>query len=225
MQVDGGLKTGVDIIKAAILGAESFGFGTGPMVALGCKYLRICHLNNCATGVATQDDKLRKNHYHGLPFKVTNYFEFIARETRELMAQLGVTRLVDLIGRTDLLKELDGFTAKQQKLALSKLLETAEPHPGKALYCTENNPPFDNGLLNAQLLQQAKPFVDERQSKPSGSISATPTVLSARRFQAISPRRTAIRAGSRSYQSVLQRHCRPELRRVERGRRGTVPDR
>ncbi|MGQ7148328.1 hypothetical protein ACUOA8_59095, partial [Escherichia sp. SS-MK2] len=79
------------------------------------------------------------------------------------MAQLGVTRLVDLIGRTDLLKELDGFTAKQQKLALSKLLETAEPHPGKALYCTENNPPFDNGLLNAQLLQQAKPFVDERQ--------------------------------------------------------------
>lgn len=128
LQVDGGLKTGVDIIKAAILGAESFGFGTGPMVALGCKYLRICHLNNCATGVATQDDKLRKNHYHGLPFKVTNYFEFIARETRELMAQLGVTRLVDLIGRTDLLKELDGFTAKQQKLALSKLLETAEPH-------------------------------------------------------------------------------------------------
>lgn len=140
LQVDGGLKTGVDIIKAAILGAESFGFGTGPMVALGCKYLRICHLNNCATGVATQDDKLRKNHYHGLPFKVTNYFEFIARETRELMAQLGVTRLVDLIGRTDLLKELDGFTAKQQKLALSKLLETAEPHPGKGALLHRKQP-------------------------------------------------------------------------------------
>ena len=165
LQVDGGLKTGLDIIKAAILGAESFGFGTGPMVALGCKYLRICHLNNCATGVATQDEKLRKNHYHGLPFKVTNYFDFIARETRELMAQLGVKRLVDLIGRTDLLKELEGFTAKRQKLELSKLLETAQPHPGKAVYCTENNPPFDNGVLNAQLLQQAKPYVDEKQSK------------------------------------------------------------
>ena len=165
LQVDGGLKTGLDIIKAAILGAESFGFGTGPMVALGCKYLRICHLNNCATGVATQDDKLRKNHYHGLPFKVTNYFEFIARETRELMALLGVKRLVDLIGRTDLLKELEGFTAKQQKLELGKLLETAEPLPGKALYCTESNPPFDNGVLNAQLLQQAKPYVDNKQSK------------------------------------------------------------
>lgn len=77
------------------------------------------------------DEKLRKNHYHGLPFKVTNYFDFIARETRELMAQLGVKRLVDLIGRTDLLKELEGFTAKQQKLELSKLLETAQPHLAK----------------------------------------------------------------------------------------------
>ena len=86
-------------------------------------------------------------------------------ETRELMAQLGVKRLVDLIGRTDLLKELEGFTAKQQKLELSKLLETAQPHPGKAVYCTENNPPFDNGVLNAQLLQQAKPYVDDKQSK------------------------------------------------------------
>jgi hypothetical protein len=163
------------------------------MVALGCKYLRICHLNNCATGVATQDDKLRKNHYHGLPFKVTNYFEFIARETRELMAQLGVKRLVDLIGRTDLLKELEGFTAKQQKLDLSKLLETAEPHPGKALYCTENNPPFDNGVLNAQLLQQAKPYVDTSRAKRSGSISATPTAPLAPRCPAISPRPTATR--------------------------------
>ncbi|SUC79150.1 Glutamate synthase [NADPH] large chain precursor [Providencia stuartii] len=88
LQTDGGLKTGLDIIKAAILGAESFGFGTGPMVALGCKYLRICHLNNCATGVATQDDSLRQHHYHGLPERVINYFRFIARETRELMAAL-----------------------------------------------------------------------------------------------------------------------------------------
>ncbi len=163
------------------------------MVALGCKYLRICHLNNCATGVATQDEKLRKNHYHGLPFKVTNYFEFIAREVRELMASLGVTRLVDLIGRTDLLKELEGFTAKQQKLALSRLLETAEPHPGKALYCTENNPPFDNGVLNAQLLQQAKRLSMRARAKPSGSTSATPIVPWVRRFPVTSHRPTAIR--------------------------------
>ena len=166
LQVDGGLKTGQDIIKAAILGAESFGFGTGPMVALGCKYLRICHLNNCATGVATQDEKLRRDHYRGLPELVTNYFRFIAQETREIMAELGATRLVDLIGRTDLLLELDGISARQQKLDLAPLLQTAQPHPGKALYCTEpSNPPFDKGIMNKTLLEDAKPYVEARHSK------------------------------------------------------------
>ncbi|GKX56436.1 glutamate synthase large subunit [Leminorella grimontii] len=165
LQVDGGLKTGLDIVKAAILGAESFGFGTGPMVALGCKYLRICHLNNCATGVATQDEKLRREHYHGLPERVMNYFRFVAEETRRIMAELGVAQLTDLIGRTDLLIELEGFSAKQQKLDLSSLLACAQPHPGKALYCTENNPPFDKGMLNQTLLSQASPFVQAKQSK------------------------------------------------------------
>ncbi len=93
------------------------------------------------------------------------YFNGTAGQSFGVWNAGGVELYLTLIGRTDLLKELDGFTAKQQKLALSKLLETAEPHPGKALYCTENNPPCDNGLLNAQFLQQAKPFVDERQSK------------------------------------------------------------
>ncbi len=65
VQTDGGLKTGLDVVKAAILGAESFGFGTGPMIAMGCKYLRICHLNNCATGIATQHKVLRMRHFHG----------------------------------------------------------------------------------------------------------------------------------------------------------------
>ncbi|SFU39836.1 glutamate synthase (NADPH/NADH) large chain [Xenorhabdus koppenhoeferi] len=165
LQVDGGLKTGVDIIKAAILGAESFGFGTGPMVALGCKYLRICHLNNCATGVATQDEKLRRSHYHGLPERVINYFRFIAQETRELMAQLGVKTLTDLIGRTDLLTILEGISAKQNKLCLEPLLETAEPHAGKALHCTEGNPPFDQGELNKSIVAHAMPYVENSQSK------------------------------------------------------------
>lgn len=165
LQVDGGLKSGVDIVKAAILGAESFGFGTGPMVALGCKYLRICHLNNCATGVATQDEKLRRDHFHGLPLRVSHYFHFIARETRELMAQLGVRRLVDLIGRTDLLTTLDGITAKQSRLDLAPLLETATSHPGKALYCTEGNPPFDAGQLNQSLLSQLEENIANRQGR------------------------------------------------------------
>ena len=93
MQTDGGFKTGLDVVKAAILGAESFGFGTGPMVALGCKYLRICHLNNCATGVATQDGRLRNDHYRGTVAMATNFFKFVAMETREWMAALGVSSL------------------------------------------------------------------------------------------------------------------------------------
>ncbi|EKT59992.1 glutamate synthase large subunit [Providencia sneebia] len=165
LQTDGGLKTGLDIIKAAILGAESFGFGTGPMVALGCKYLRICHLNNCATGVATQDDTLRNHHYHGLPERVINYFRFIARETRELMAALGVTKLTDLIGRTDLLEIIEGKTAKQNRLNLNSLLETSEPHVDAAVFCTETNPPFDKGLLNQRILQDVEPYLAQKQSK------------------------------------------------------------
>ncbi|HCL76755.1 MAG TPA: glutamate synthase large subunit, partial [Pseudomonas sp.] len=78
VQTDGGLKTGLDVVKAAILGAESFGFGTAPMIALGCKYLRICHLNNCATGVATQNDQLRKDHFIGTVDMVVNFFTFVA---------------------------------------------------------------------------------------------------------------------------------------------------
>ncbi|WP_116475696.1 glutamate synthase large subunit [Zobellella maritima] len=153
LQVDGGLKTGLDIVKAAILGAESFGFGTGPMVALGCKYLRICHLNNCATGVATQDDKLRKEHFLGLPEMVENYFRFIAEETRELMAALGVAKLTDLIGRTDLLDVMPGLTAKQQKLDLSGIIVKPEPKPGLGVFCQEGNPGFDKGPLNLKIVE------------------------------------------------------------------------
>ncbi len=152
LQTDGGLKTGLDVVKAAILGAESFGFGTAPMVALGCKYLRICHLNNCATGVATQDEKLRRDHFNGLPEMVENYFRFVAQETREIMAQLGIRQLTELIGRTDLLTILEGHSAKQRKLDLSPLLESTPPAPGSARYNLEVNQPFDPGALNRQLL-------------------------------------------------------------------------
>lgn len=152
LQVDGGLKMGVDIIKVVIFGVESFGFGIGLMVVFGCKYLCICYLNNCVMGVVIQDDKLCKNYYYGLLFKVMNYFEFIVCEICELMVQFGVICLVDLIGCIDLLKELDGFIVKQQKLVLLKLLEIVELYSGKVFYCIENNLLFDNGLLNVQLL-------------------------------------------------------------------------
>ncbi|MEX1200022.1 MAG: glutamate synthase large subunit [Methylophaga sp.] len=157
LQTDGGLKTGLDVVKAAILGAESFGFGTGPMVALGCKYLRICHLNNCATGVATQNEKLRTQHFIGLPQMVMNYFQFVARETREWLAKLGVRSLQDLIGRTDLLEALPGNTAKQNKLNLEPLLSTAGIAADKPQFCLEpKNEPYDKGELAEQMVAEMK---------------------------------------------------------------------
>lgn len=157
LQTDGGLKTGLDVIKAAILGAESFGFGTGPMVALGCKFLRICHLNNCATGVTTQDNKLRINHFVGLPEMVMNYFQFIGRETQEWLAKLGVRSIADLIGRTDLLEVLPGVTDKQKTLYLAPLLSTAGVSPDKPQYCINpHNIPYDKGELAEQMLVDIK---------------------------------------------------------------------
>jgi len=153
LQTDGGLKTGLDVIKAAMIGAESFGFGTAPMVALGCKYLRICHLNNCATGVATQHNVLRTKFFIGLPEMVINYFRFVAQECREIMAGLGVRTMAELIGRTELLEILPGETAKQRKLDLRPLLANSTLVSDAPQCCVDpHNAPFDRGLLAEQML-------------------------------------------------------------------------
>jgi len=162
VQTDGGLKTGLDVIKAAILGAESFGFGTAPMVALGCKYLRICHLNNCATGVATQNAVLRQNHFIGLPEMVMNYFRFVAQETRELMAALGVRTIKELIGRTDLLEIAEPESARQRNLDLSPILESAGMVLPSAQYCMFNNEPFDKGELAESMLADCLPAIEHK---------------------------------------------------------------
>ena len=160
LQADGGMKTGLDVIKAALLGAESFGFGTGPMVALGCKYLRICHLNNCATGVATQNKVLRLDHYRGTADKVANYFKFIAQEVRELMAHLGVRRFEDLIGRADLLDILPGATAKHRGLDLTPILADTGLAEDQARFCqVPHNTPFDRGELAEQMVRDCLPAI------------------------------------------------------------------
>jgi glutamate synthase (NADPH/NADH) large chain len=160
IQTDGGLKTGLDVIKAAILGAESFGFGTGPMVAMGCKYLRICHLNNCATGVATQNSILRELHYVGTTQKVKNYFRFIAQEVREILASLGISKLQDLIGRTDLLEIVKGATPGQQKLNLEPLLNDGGLDAELPQYCSQDrNQPYDRGELAEQMVIDCMPAI------------------------------------------------------------------
>ena len=137
LQTDGGLKVGLDVIKAAIFGADSFGFGTAPMIAMGCKYLRICHLNNCATGVATQHIKIIDKQFDGEVEKVRNYFLFVAQEVREYLAQLGYKSLDEIIGKTNLLHLKPEIKSKAEKLGLATLKERFRPN--KKQYCTETN--------------------------------------------------------------------------------------
>jgi glutamate synthase (NADPH/NADH) large chain len=161
LQVDGGMKTGLDIIKAALLGAESFGFGTAPLIVLGCKYLRICHLNNCATGVATQDPLLRKLHFRGEAEKVMTFFQWVAQEVREWMAGLGVRRFDDLVGRTDLLRLLPGETGKQRRLDLRPLLNDDDVAADKPRHCLHaRNESFDKGEMAERMVSEMLSLIE-----------------------------------------------------------------
>ena len=163
VQTDGGLKTGLDVVKAAALGAETFGFGTGPMVAMGCKYLRVCHLNNCATGVATQNKVLVLKHFIGEVEMIMNYFRFVARETREWMAKIGVRSMEELIGRSDMLETLSGTTSRQQGLDLSPILSDGGMTMDAPQYCIEpKNEPFDKGELAEQMVKDALQAIESK---------------------------------------------------------------
>lgn len=163
VQADGGLKTGLDVVKAAILGAESFGFGTAPMVALGCKYLRICHLNNCATGVATQKESLRDQHFIGTADMVVNFFKFVAEETRQWLAVLGVPSLEALIGRVDLLEQIEGESQKQHKIDLSPLLHNDHVPADAPQFCqVKENTPFDKGELAEQMVADSLQAIEQQ---------------------------------------------------------------
>ena len=157
LQTDGGLKTGLDVLKAALLGADSFGFGTAPMIALGCKYLRICHLNNCATGVATQHHVLRQKHFKGLPEQVMAYFVGVVEELRTYMARLGVRTLKELVGRTDLLQQTQGLSGRRQRIDLRALLSPAPEPPAAA--CCPGKPTRESNVLQQALLDQVGPAI------------------------------------------------------------------
>lgn len=171
VQTDGGLKTGLDVVKAAILGAESFGFGTGPMIAMGCKYLRICHLNNCATGVATQNAVLREIHFSGNVEKVKNYFRFMAQDIRQILASLGMQKLTDIIGRTDFLEIIKGNNARQNRLNLEPLITNCGLCNELPQYCIEpRNVPFDKAELAEQMVQDCLPAI----KKSRGGVFSYP---------------------------------------------------
>ena len=161
VQVDGGLRTGRDVIVGALLGADEFGFATGALIAEGCIMMRKCHLNTCPVGVATQDPELRKR-FVGEPEHVVNFFTFIAEEVRELMAELGFRTMAEMTGRSDMLNMNDAIGHwKAKGLDFGRLLTTPVAGPGVAIRHCETQ---DHGLekaLDNDLIVQAQAAIDD----------------------------------------------------------------
>jgi glutamate synthase (NADPH/NADH) large chain len=150
VQADGGLKSGLDVVKAALLGAESYAFGTGVLTIVGCKMLRICHVNKCSVGIATQNDKLREEFFKGHVDQVINYFTLLAEDVRSIMAELGYKTMEEMIGRVDLLKvKQDDFA---QKFDFSSVLHQEE---GVNTHQQAFNHPFDDNAFEKDVLTEA----------------------------------------------------------------------
>lgn len=164
VEVDGQLKTGRDVVIGALLGAEEFGFATAPLVALGCVMMRVCHLNTCPVGVATQDPRLRKK-FSGEPEHVVNFMRFIAREVREIMAQLGFRRLEDMVGRSDLLEVNQAIEHyKVRGLDFSKIFYQPRVSEKVGRHCQiGQDHGLEQALDNTILLPLCKPALEERQ--------------------------------------------------------------
>jgi glutamate synthase (NADPH/NADH) large chain len=149
VQTDGGLKTGLDVVKAALLGAESYAFGTGVLTIVGCKMLRICHVNRCSVGIATQNEKLRSDHYKGKVEHVINYFTLLAEDIRAILASMGYRSMEEIIGRSDLLEAADNEFAK--KFDFSEVLYHCD---GVDTCQVASNEPFDPNDFEKDVLKE-----------------------------------------------------------------------
>ncbi len=160
VQVDGQLKTGRDVVVAALLGAEEFGFATAPLVVAGCIMMRVCHLDTCPVGVATQNPELRKR-FSGQAEFVVRFFEFLAQEVREYLAEMGFRTLVEAVGHAELLDVTEAVSNwKAQGLDLSPIFEVPELSPEQARHCTKGQ---DHGLdraLDAHLIEICAPALE-----------------------------------------------------------------
>jgi glutamate synthase domain-containing protein 3 len=170
VEVDGGLRTGRDVVIAALLGADEFGFSTAPLVAMGCIMMRVCHLNTCPVGIATQDPELRKR-FRGTPEQVVNYLMLVAEEVREIMASLGVRRFAELIGRPELL-EIDGAIEhwKARRVDLSMVLDLPELPPGTPRCRIRPQVPVLDDALDWELLRKCEPALEGGDSVRLGPI-------------------------------------------------------
>ncbi|GAB5505429.1 MAG: hypothetical protein Rhirs2KO_05920 [Rhizobiaceae bacterium] len=161
LQVDGGLRTGRDVIIGALLGADEYGFSTAPLIAAGCIMMRKCHLNTCPVGVATQDPVLRKR-FKGTPEHVINYFFFVAEEVRQLLAEMGFRKIEEIVGRSDLLeKEAMVEHWKAKGLDFSRLFFKPEAPETETRWTQRQNHPIDD-VLDRKLIEQAQAALTER---------------------------------------------------------------
>jgi glutamate synthase (ferredoxin) len=158
LRADGGLRTGRDVVMAALLGADEFSFGTAPLIAEGCVMARACHMNTCPTGIATQREDLRAK-FTGTPEKVMAFMLYVAQEAREVLASLGLCSIDEAIGRIDLLQRIDREVTRELQLDLSKLL-IPTPAGMHRRYMGEANPVSSKSPLGEQLLNDAWPALN-----------------------------------------------------------------
>jgi len=162
VQVDGGLKTGRDVIIGALLGADEFGFATAPLIASGCIMMRKCHLNTCPVGVATQDPVLRRK-FTGKPEHVINYFFFVAEEARKIMAEMGVRNLNEIIGKSELLDKNDAISHwKSDGLDFSKIFHRVQEQKGDDIYNTKSQEHEIDDILDRRLIEDAKEALENK---------------------------------------------------------------
>ena len=161
VQSDGQIKTGRDVVIGALLGAEEFGFSTGPLIASGCIMMRVCHLNTCPVGIATQDPELRKK-FAGKPEHVINFMFFIAEEVREYMAQMGFRKFEEMVGRSDMLEFRDvSHHWKAKHLDLSPILYRPSAAPNVAIHNVQKQDHgLERSLDNMRLIELARPAVE-----------------------------------------------------------------
>ena len=162
VQVDGGLRTGRDVVIGALLGADEFGFSTAPLIATGCLMMRKCHLNTCPVGIATQDERLRAK-FNGQPEHVINFFFFVAEEVRQLMAAMGFKTFAEMIGQSDALdkdRAIDHW--KANGLDFTKLFYKPKARKGESIYNSERQHHGLEAVLDRKLIELAKPALEDK---------------------------------------------------------------
>ena len=215
VQVDGGIRTGRDVVVGALLGADEFGFATAPLIAAGCIMMRKCHLNTCPVGVATQDPVLRKR-FTGQPEHVINFFFFVAEEVREIMAELGFRTFDEMIGQMQMLDQralVEHWKAKG--LDFSKLFTKPKADKGTAIYNCEPQDHKIHDILDRKLIAESQAALDR--GAPVQAADRNPQHRPHRRRHAVGRDRQALRPcrpAGRHHPCALHRHRRAELRRL-----------